>query len=124
VKPKKPKKPKTPVPAVRTLPGSTTYASRQIQRSQNKRAAALLFTPATPRSKQAHSAHGSPTPLAQSSHNLSPLRYRHNAEDISITSDPEANSGSDSDSEENIRSGIQSLNLRPDRGSSKQICDH
>ena len=92
--------PKTPVPA--------TFAFRQIQASQNKRAAAVLFTPCTPNQRgqvPARQQHPSPTPYSAHSpvqSNVLPV------------------SGSGSNVEDNVRAGLERLNLQPNSSSGSQ----
>lgn len=90
--------PKTPVPA---------FSSYQIQASRNQQAAAVLFTPRTPRTPRtrnqrgpipAHQQHPSPTP-----HHVNPL--------VQPTVFPV--SGSGSDVEDEMRAGLERLNLEP-----------
>lgn len=83
------------------------HAFQQIQRSQNRHAATLLFTPHL---KQQPGIAGSPTPLCQNPENLSPLGFHHHSvpdEDIFLTS-------ANSDSEPDIQSGLKLLNLTVD----------
>ena len=98
---------------------ASIYASRQIQKSQNRHAVSVLFTPHSRR--QPSQALGtqrwqhqpvSPSPLVRNPKNLTSL------DDYNIPGDSgqysEANPeipGSDSDSDQDIRFGIKSLNL-------------
>jgi hypothetical protein len=97
---------------------ASIYASRQIQKSQNRRAVALLFSPhlnsgrqpgpsRTLGAQQQRHQPASPSPLVRNPNTLTPLhRY-------DVFSPGEANPGLDSDAEEleDIQSGIKSLNL-------------
>jgi hypothetical protein len=116
------KKPETPTRqphGARPARPASIRASRQIQRSQNRLAVALLFTPRRESRQQPsqtqQQAPATPSPLVRNFDYSSPL-HRYD-EDVFSNSGLAANSGlnSDSDLEQDILPRIKSLNLMPNR---------
>jgi hypothetical protein len=111
-------KPQTPTrqrgPHLAQRPASI-HASRQIHKSQNRHAVALLFTPRNSRGRPSQALGAqrqrqqpvSPSPLVRNPYNPTSL-HRYNLPD-----DLEA--GSNSDSDQDIQSGIKALNLTSGR---------
>ena len=93
---------KTPVP--------TAFVSRQIQGSQNRRAAAVLFTPCTPQTQNPRvRVLNQPSPTPQSIY--PPIQRQ-----PTVLS----RSSSDSDIEADVREGLIRLNLEPRSSSGSQ----
>jgi len=100
---------KDPAPVTPALLPPTSFASRQIQASQNRLAATVLFTPRRghPGSQQ-HQQPPSPTP------------YRFQPPLISA---PPSLSSDASDLEDEVRAGLQRLDLQPHSSSGSQSPD-
>jgi hypothetical protein len=95
-----------------TRPASI-YASHQIQKSQNRRAVSVLFTPHSKRqpSQAQRQQPVSPSPLDRNSRNITLLDLPADSGQ-DLEADPGIpGSDSDSDSNQDIRSGMKSLNL-------------
>lgn len=97
-----------------TRPASI-YASRQIQKSQNRHAVSVLFTPHSKQQpsqtqRQQHQP-VSPSPLVRNPRNITSLSVPGDSRRDLEANPGIPNSDSDSDSSQNIRSGMKSLNL-------------